>query len=288
MKNNNLFEIKNLTCSYKNGKGKGKTVLKINELKIPRGKIIFLLGFSGSGKSTLLETLGLMNETIDDGSEVMFYSNNNKNPKNFAKLWSKSQKDNIYKIRNEHFSFIFQNTNLMPNFTALENIYITRMLQGKDEYDSREHAEPLLDAVGMEKLYKKDEKKKASELSGGEKQRVAFVRAIVPKFTVLFGDEPTGNLDDDNSEKLMSVLKNNIKKDNRSAIIVSHNIESALKFGDQLIILSKGKDDPYGIINKKNIFSKINGEQNVWLDDKNKQIEDIRNVIKKAMLNQKI
>ena len=121
MKKDYLFQIKNLVCSY-DGR---REVLKVESLEIPKGKIVILLGVSGSGKSTVLETLGLMNKTIKNCSQLDFCPNGVNI--DLSRLWRKKQNKEIAEIRKNHFSFIFQNTNLMPNFTAYENISITQI-----------------------------------------------------------------------------------------------------------------------------------------------------------------
>src|SRR6185295_19963175 len=113
---NILFKITDLQCSYNGSK---RPVLNIESLIIHRGKIVFLIGASGSGKSTLLETLGLMNNTLTKG-EILFIPNDSEQFE-YSILWNKNQEYSIASIRKKHFSFIFQNTNLMENFTAYEN-----------------------------------------------------------------------------------------------------------------------------------------------------------------------
>ncbi len=274
-----IYEIKNLICSYNNK----WDVLKISNLNIPRGKITVLLGISGSGKSTILETLGLMNNTIKNGSELFFHMNGNS--RDFGFIWDQYKDDEIADIRMKHFSFIFQDTNLMPNFDAYENIGITLMLQGFSKKEAIEKSKILADQMDLFI----NEEKKSFELSGGEKQRSAFIRAIAPKFDVLFGDEPTGNLDDENSQKLMRILKEKINTENRTAIIVSHNIELALEFADQIVVLKKvitNGDQGYGIVPEKNIFNSTNiGGKQIWYNSQNKEItKKMKAIIKKSMI----
>ena len=107
-----LFEIKDLVCAYK----RGHDVLRIPYLEIPRNMFTVLIGKSGSGKSTFLETLGLMNNTVKSG-DVLFFPKDDKEPISIKSLWAKDKKALLAKIRRDHFSFIFQDTNLMPNTT---------------------------------------------------------------------------------------------------------------------------------------------------------------------------
>ena len=145
-----LFEIKNLRCSYdkKYVEGKSKVVLEINDLVIPRGKKIFIVGESGVGKSTILETLGLMNNTIvpDDNATFRFFDKD-ENPKDLAMLWYANSDKKLSDFRLKNYSFIFQSTNMMHNFTAYENVTFTRMLQGFTKFSCFRRARKLLDVT---------------------------------------------------------------------------------------------------------------------------------------------
>lgn len=269
--NKPLFVIENLSCSYK----KGPVVLKIPQLEIPRNKIIVLLGKSGFGKSTLLETLGLMNNTISEG-DIKFFPGEDDRIISYKDLWFSSKLSEIARIRREHFSFIFQNTNLMPNFTAYENACLTQMISGVSFQKAKEKVREVMVEMGLGKVR---ESQRAVELSGGQKQRLAFVRAITADFLVLFGDEPTGNLDNYNSEELMWKLDRNIRANNGSAIIVSHNVELSMKFADVLMVLSREKrDDSFCLINNEQTFYKDH-QHGTWNDYKNRPVDDIRNTI---------
>lgn len=273
---NPLFRIRNLQCSY-DGK---EVVVHIPELDIPRGGLIGLMSVSGGGKSTTLETLGLMNHTFLPGSDITFFPAESGEGFSFDHLWKAENDLRISRIRNEHYSFIFQKTNLMPNFTAYENICITQMIQGKSQADSIQHAKQVMEELGLEKV---NEEKKAYELSGGEQQRVAFVRAITPNFTVLFGDEPTGNLDTENSRVLMSRLYQTISEKNRTAIIVSHNIELMEEFADMLLVLQKPQK--VGILYPGNVFRSQkteNGQRN-WVDAAGNPVPDLSPAVKRIM-----
>ena len=244
-----LFEIRQLNCSYHNN----KEVLRIGDISIPRQKLVVLLGKSGSGKSTFLETLGLMNKTISHG-DVLFYPENGLEAISYSKLWNRQKLKDLAKIRHDYFSFIFQSTNLMPNFTAYENAYLTELIRGKPIYQAEKEISQLFQELGLEEITKS---RKASEMSGGQKQRIAFIRAVASTFSVLFGDEPTGNLDDFNSKELLGFLSENIKRNQRSAIIVSHNVNLSLEFGDVIMLLSEAKNGlGYCELLSENIFTK--------------------------------
>lgn len=273
---NILFEIENLRCSYDKEyrEGVSKVVLEIENLTIPKGKKVFIVGESGIGKSTILETLGMMNNTIvpNESTKFVFYADDD-NRVDLVKLWSRGDKE-LSQFRLKHFNFIFQSTNLMRNFTAYENISLTRMLQGYSQESSFARAKQVLADLGLEYI---SEERMTQELSGGQQQRLAFARAIIPDFTVLFGDEPTGNLDSDNAKKAMEILSNKLTELNgASAVIVSHDMHLAATFADIVIKINKversrvdGNDEVvyYGLINDDSIFVP-NEERRVWSNGK--------------------
>ena len=261
-----LFEIENLACSYDRHyrPGLSKVILEIRKLIIPKGKKVFIVGESGIGKSTILETLGMMNNTIvpDSGTKFLFYEAEEK-PVDLVALWRHKDRE-LSSFRLRHFNFIFQSTNLMRNFTAYENIALTRMLQGYSQESSFERARQVMADLGLDHI---DESRMTQELSGGQQQRLAFARAILPDFTVLFGDEPTGNLDSDNAVKAMELLSNKLSQFNgSSAVIVSHDMHLAVTFADVIIRIrkesrpSKSVNDEisyYGVIDDDSIFTSV-------------------------------
>lgn len=273
---NKLFEIHNLQCSYDNHyhEGVSKIVLNISHLVLPRGKMIFIVGESGIGKSTVLEVLGLMNNTIVPNPDTLFTFYGNDKEYDCLKLWKHNNDSELSAVRKEHFNFIFQSTNLMKNFTAYENIAITRMLQGHDMESSFAKAAVVMEELGLGHI---DRHRMAQELSGGQQQRLAFARAIIPDFTVLLGDEPTGNLDSDNATKAMQMLRSKLTElDGRSAIIVSHDMNLAVNFADIIIRIEKQVDKSaldsgerrfYGLINEECVYTP-NDEKTVWTNGK--------------------
>jgi len=283
------FEIKNLECRYSNAT---HSVLKIDNLIINRGEIVFFIGSSGVGKSTVLETLGLMNNTIysNEHSEINFYSNQTNAPTDYLKVWNESDSD-ISKIRSEDFSFIFQNTNLFPSLTALDNAKIAKSLQKKNEsksdaiiieelikifpYDLVKEIigeRQMLDKEGLpitrkgKPVYKPH--KMISEMSGGEKQRLAFVRAISSNYSVLFADEPTGNLDEGNAASLMKILTDDVREKNNTAVIVSHDLRLAVKCASKIVFIDKINNHDkkvsfqYGLISTGQTY--ITKDNDVW------------------------
>lgn len=268
----NQFLLENIRCSYaKLYSASSKVVLEIERLAIPRGEKVFIVGESGIGKSTILELLGLMNNTIvpNEGMKFLFFDEREQ-PVDLLALWQHNDDKELSAFRLKHFSFIFQSTNLMQNFTAYENIALTRMLQGYSEAESFDKAKGVLDDLGLSHI---GEDRMAQELSGGQQQRLTFARAILPDFSVLFGDEPTGNLDSENAVKAMELLSErlNVYKGS-SAIIVSHDMHLATTFADRIILIRRhrcsekdehGEYGYYGKIDGTSVFLP-DSERNLW------------------------
>lgn len=286
----NLFEIENLRCSYDKHyeEGRSKVVLEIKHLVLPRGKKVFIVGESGIGKSTILETLGLMNNTIvPDGENCRFeFCKEDGTKVDLKRMWQTGGDKELSQFRMKNYSFIFQSTNLMRNFTAYENVAFTRMLQGYSQYSCFQRTKNIMGDLGLEHV---DEHRMAQELSGGQQQRLAFARAILPDFTVLFGDEPTGNLDAENALRVMRVLSaklddvEEVTNGESSAIIVSHDMHLAVTFADVVIKIRKAirpkehdedEEVTYGIIDDSCVFMPdqkreqwTNGQVNMMNDD---------------------
>ena len=267
-----IFHLKNLNCKYK---GSEIAVLKIPELVIEKGNVVFFVGASGVGKSTILETLGLMNDTVEKENETVFDFFQEKKAIDLSRFWEKSEQE-LASFRRDNLSFIFQNTNLFNNLTAFENVCISQIVQGKN----RDKAE--LDAKRMlKKMFEPDVfeeiilGKKITEMSGGQRQRLAFVRATVTDYEVLLADEPTGNLDWANANNLIERLVDDVKEANKTAVIVTHDINLALNYGDSIVLIKKKieeevNDHIYGLIDAESIFRNIDLN---WTDSNNKKIK---------------
>lgn len=250
----NYFEIENLKCSYDKGE---KVVLEIEWLEIPRGKVVFIVGPSGCGKSTILETLGLMNNTLVVSHDTKFWFNpvaegqgEDGLPIDCTKVWQKSNRF-LSRLRRQNFSFIFQNTNLMENFSIRENAEISKRIKG----GSKKYADVMRE-VELDQVLKQE---KVGELSGGQKQRLAFVRAFLPDFNVLFGDEPTGNLDPETADKLIALIVEEIKTTNKTAIIVSHTPDLYNNYADIIVTIqrrTRENGDIYGLIDADSVKKK--------------------------------
>ncbi len=271
-----LFNIEKLRCSYERPfvEGRSRIVLEIKSLRLERGQKIFIVGESGIGKSTILETLGMMNDTIvpDPQTRFVFHGTDGRET-DLCAMW-KGNDDRLSLFRLKNYSFIFQSTNLMRNFTAYENVAYTRMLQGYSRKEAFGRTREVLTDLGMEHV---DEQRMAQELSGGQQQRLAFARAILPDFTVLFGDEPTGNLDPENAERVMRVLVRKLdEQQGASAVIVSHDMHLATSFADVIVKIRKGirpkqhEDDEdiiYGVIDNDSVFKPL-AERSCWTNGK--------------------
>tara|TARA_R110002074_G_scaffold42236_10_gene111209 strand:- start:2640 stop:3299 length:660 start_codon:yes stop_codon:yes gene_type:complete len=189
-------------------------VLKGVDLKIKKGEIVAIVGPSGAGKTTLLQILGTLDKPLkeqDFALEINGISLKNLSDKNIAAF------------RNEHVGYIFQFHQLLPEFTALENVCIPAFIGKKDRKETELKAKELLIFLGLEDRIHH----KPSELSGGEQQRVAVARALINNPSVILADEPSGNLDSTSAESLHKLFFELRDKFNQTFIIVTHNEELA-------------------------------------------------------------
>ena len=194
------------------------------DISINRGEMIAIIGASGSGKSTLLNILG----GLDKPSEgKVFWKNSD---------ISDLSDEEIAKQRRFMIGFVFQFHNLLPEFTALENVMIPMMIAGEKSEKARNRAEALLSKVGL--IDRMDHR--PSELSGGELQRVAVSRALANQPEVILADEPTGNLDSENSEKLIELLMNLHDNDGQTIVVVTHS-ESLFQRAGRILKMVDGK-----------------------------------------------
>jgi putative ABC transport system ATP-binding protein len=222
---NPIIQAKNLTKHYK----VGSTIVRALdglEIAIEKGSYIALMGPSGSGKSTLMNILGCL-DTPTSGEYLL----NNKDV-------SEVDDDSLAGIRNKEIGFIFQTFNLLPRYTALENVALPMIYAGINKKDRLARATEVLEQVGLGDRITH----KPNELSGGQRQRVAVARALVMKPSIIFADEPTGNLDSKTSEGIMELF-DEIHKAGNTLIVVTHEEEVAAR-AQKIIRLRDGKLDP--------------------------------------------
>ena len=198
-------------------------VLKGVDLEIKKGEIVSIIGKSGAGKTTLLQIIGTLDKA-DSGTVVI----------NGVDVSGLSDKE-LAEFRNKHIGFIFQFHQLLPEFNALENVMIPAMIGHKDWQEAEVRAKQLLIDLGLgERLTHKP-----SELSGGEKQRVAAARALMMSPDVILADEPSGSLDEENKRELHKLLKQMQKQYNQTIIIVTHDKELA-EISDRVVEMKDG------------------------------------------------
>lgn len=219
-----ILRAENIVKSFQTTKKVKLEVLKSISVEIVKQKITIIVGASGAGKSTLLHLLGGLDRP--DTGEVFYDSDD------IFKL----SEDKLARFRNNNVGFVFQFHHLLPEFTALENVMIPQMINGKDLQQAKTKSENLLNIVGLtERL-----DHKPAELSGGEQQRVAVARALANNPKIIFADEPTGNLDSVNSEeihKLILELKKNLEM---TFVIVTHN-QNLVNLADKIYEIKDGK-----------------------------------------------
>ena len=185
----------------------GLQVLKGVNISVAQGEMVSIIGSSGAGKSTLLHILGTLDEP--NSGTILF------NNENITKLSSKA----LASFRNQHIGFVFQFHHLLPEFTALENVCIPAWIGKKNKASAKEKAIHLLDQLGLANRINN----KPNQLSGGEQQRVAVARALINNPTIVFADEPTGNLDSANANDLHLLFSKINKQFNQTFVIVTHN-----------------------------------------------------------------
>jgi len=202
-------------------------VLKGVDLHIQKGEIVSIVGASGAGKTTLLQILGTLDRPNKD-SEIELRINN-------ENILSMNDK-NLSKFRNLNLGFIFQFHQLLPEFTALENVCIPAFIANKSKKETEEEAIKLLNYLGLSHRINH----KPNELSGGEQQRVAVARALINKPAVIFADEPSGNLDTASAENLHQLFFKLRDEFGQTFVIVTHNEELA-NMADRKLVMVDGQ-----------------------------------------------
>ena len=201
-------------------------VLKGVDLHIKQGEIVSIVGSSGAGKSTLLQILGTL-DILEKKDSTSLELNN----QNVLLMKDKA----LSKFRNKHLGFIFQFHQLLPEFTALENVCIPAYIAGNDKTTTEKEAMKLLDYLGLsDRIHHKP-----NELSGGEQQRVSVARALINKPNVIFADEPSGNLDTASAENLHQLFFKLRDEFGQTFVIVTHN-EVFANMADRKLVMKDG------------------------------------------------
>ena len=230
-----VVSAKDITRRY----GEGDTAvdaLRGVSLEVTRGQLTAVMGPSGSGKSTLMHILAGLDRPTEgtvaiDGTDITTLGDTD-----------------LTKLRRRHIGFIFQFFNLLPMLTAEENILLPLELAGTKR--DKQWTDGLIDKVGLDDR----RKHRPSELSGGQQQRVAIARALVSRPTVMFADEPTGNLDSQTSAEILQLLAESVKDFGQTTVMVTHDAHAAaiadrvLFLGDGLIVKELGKCDAHTIL----------------------------------------
>lgn len=220
-----ILQLKNISKGYgETGAHSFRTVLNELDLKISKGEKIAIVGPSGSGKTTLLNMIGALD--VPDSGEVIFSGKN---------ITGYSNKE-LANFRNLSLGFVFQLHHLMPQLSLLENVLLPLLPQGKITKEQQEWAEYLIQKVGVWE----QRSQKPAEMSGGECQRAAVVRALVNKPKLILADEPTGALDEKNALALSDLLLRLSSEEQMTLVIVTHSSELAQKL-DKRYLLKNGK-----------------------------------------------
>lgn len=202
-------------------------VLKGVDLHIKEGEVIAIVGASGAGKTTLLQILGTLEKKDKTTNSQLIINNIESN--------HLSEKE-LAKFRNETLGFIFQFHQLLPEFTALENVCIPAYIKGVSKKKAEKKAKELLEFLGLSHRISH----KPNQLSGGEQQRVAVARALINNPKVIFADEPSGNLDSESANKLHQLFFELREKFGQTFVIVTHNNEFA-NMADRKLVMRDGK-----------------------------------------------
>ncbi|UFH54333.1 ABC transporter ATP-binding protein [Spirosoma sp. KNUC1025] len=215
---NSLLQTTDIRRNYGN-----LPVLKGINLQIEPGEVVSIVGASGAGKTTLLQILGTLDRP--DSGELHIAGQN---------VFTLNDRQ-LAKFRNERIGFVFQFNNLLPEFTALENVCLPGFISGKDEQAVRERAESLLTTLGLQHRLNN----LPSQMSGGEQQRTAVARALINEPAIVFADEPSGNLDSRNAEELHQLFFRLRDELGQTFIIVTHN-EHLAALADRTVTIRDG------------------------------------------------
>ena len=240
MQDSTLIDVRNVTKVYHVG-SVDVHALRGADLKIASGDICSIIGRSGSGKSTMLNVLAGL-EQVTSGEIVIS-----------GKHLERMTQGELIVFRQRHIGFIFQSFNLMPYYTALENVALPLSFRGIPKAARTKRAEEMLEMVGLGT----HKKHKPSELSGGQQQRVGIARALVTNPEIVFADEPTGNLDSNTSDEVMRFIIDILREQGKTLVMVTHDSHIAA-FGDKVINLLDGRITDITISSEAKLNFEIN------------------------------
>ena len=216
-----IIETENLTKDYETGTQVVSALKGIN-LSVEKGEFLSIMGPSGSGKTTLMNIIGC----LDSPTNGSYYLNN--------KSVSKLDDDELAKIRNEEIGFVFQSFHLLARNTAFDNVMLPLKYAGLSKEEATKRSNNVLDLVGLSSRSKHT----PAELSGGQQQRVAIARALVNEPSILFADEPTGNLDSKTGQDVMKIFKD-LNENGQTIILITHE-DSIAKQSNRIITIMDG------------------------------------------------
>ena len=216
-----IIETENLTKDYETGTQVVSALKGIN-LSVEKGEFLSIMGPSGSGKTTLMNIIGC----LDSPTNGSYYLND--------KSVSKLDDDELAKIRNEEIGFVFQSFHLLARNTAFDNVMLPLKYAGLSKEEATKRSNNVLDLVGLSSRSKHT----PAELSGGQQQRVAIARALVNEPSILFADEPTGNLDSKTGQDVMKIFKD-LNENGQTIILITHE-DSIAKQSNRIITIMDG------------------------------------------------
>ena len=216
-----IIKTENLTKDYETGTQVVSALKGIN-LSVEKGEFLSIMGPSGSGKTTLMNIIGC----LDSPTNGSYYLND--------KSVSKLDDDELAKIRNEEIGFVFQSFHLLARNTAFDNVMLPLKYAGISKEEATKKSNDVLDLVGLSNRSKHT----PAELSGGQQQRVAIARALVDEPSILFADEPTGNLDSNTGQEVMKIFKD-LNENGQTIILITHE-DSIAKQSNRIITIMDG------------------------------------------------
>lgn len=223
-----ILKADNLKKTYSKVKGKEIPVLKGLSLEIKKGEFVSLMGPSGVGKSTLLHLLGSLDRP--DSGDIQLDINGS------SFIYSNMTEPQLSRVRNNHIGFVFQFHHLLPEFTSLENVMMPALINGESFSSAEKKASDLLLSVGVSERASH----KPSELSGGEQQRVAIARALINEPSIIFADEPTGNLDSANAQSVLELIIS-LRKERSLTILVATHSQAIASASERIITMGDGQ-----------------------------------------------